>query len=246
MNRLETNTTGAVIRSAVLRQRIHLPAMQWQLASARADRVLVAVMAVIIAIGGIIFGSALVYSPAVVRTVRLMNTMVEYVQIPAPAAPVSASLDSGREAGEKLLAQHRCLAEAMYYEARGEGERGQEAVAEVILHRLQSGGYGRSICAVVYEGAPRAGCQFSFACDGSKAREKSREDWRNAQVLAARILAGEIPLSDITYDAMNYHADYVRPTWAAKLVRTAQIGNHIFYRRPDGPHFTPMMRPSED
>lgn len=221
-------------------------ASPWRSASARADRVLITVMAVIIGIAGTIFGSALMYSSPVVRTVRLMNTIVEYIRVPTSPAPVSTSSDSGREAGLKLLAQHRCLAEAMYFEARGEGEKGEMAVAEVILHRLQGGGYGRSICAVVYEGAQRAGCQFSFACDGSRSRPKSPEDWRRAEVLAARILADELMLSNVTGDAMNYHAVYVRPIWSAKLIRTAQIGNHIFYRLPGGPHLTPDLRPSEE
>lgn len=220
-------------------------APRWRSASARADRVLVAVMAAVIGVAGMTFGSALAYSPSVIRTVRLMNTMVEYIRVPTQPAPVSANLDSGREAGIKLLAQHRCLAEAMYYEARGEGEKGEMAVAEVVFHRLQGGGYGRSICAVVYEGASRTGCQFSFACDGSKSRPKSPEDWRKAEVLAARILAGELTLSDVTDDAMNYHALYVRPIWTAKLIRTAQIGNHIFYRPPGGARLEPSLRPSE-
>lgn len=222
-----------------------LPAARWRSASARADRVLVIVMAAVVGILGAVFGSAFAYSPSIVRTVRLMNTIVEYVRVPASPAPVSADLDSGREAEAKLLAQHRCLAEAMYYEARGEGERGEMAVAEVVFHRLQGGGYGRSICAVVYEGAPRTGCQFSFACDGSRSRPKSPEDWRRAEVLAARILAGELALSDVTGDAMNYHAAYMRPIWAAKLIRTAQIGNHVFYRQPDALDVALSLRPSE-
>lgn len=221
------------------------PVARWRSASARADRVLVTVMAAVIGVAGVIFGSALAYSPSMVRTVQLMNTIVEYVRVPVSPAPVSASLDSGREAQTKLLSQHRCLAEAMYYEARGEGEKGEMAVAEVVFHRLQGGGYGRSICAVVYEGAPQAGCQFSFACDGSGSRPKSPEDWRKAQVLAARILAGELTLFDITDDAVNYHAAYVRPIWAAKLIRTAQIGSHIFYRPRDSTLAAPSLRLSE-
>ena len=205
------------------------PAAQWRSASVRADHVLVTVMAVFIGIAGTALGSALVYSPAIARTARFMGPVVENTHIPAPVSP---NVDSGQDAAIKLLAEHRCLAEAMYYEARGEGEKGEMAVAEVIFHRLQGEGYGRSICAVVYEGAPRMHCQFSFACDGSRSRSKSPEEWREAEVLAARILTGELTLCDVTDDAMNYHAVYVRPIWTAKLIRTAQIGNHVFYRLP--------------
>lgn len=144
------------------------PAILWRTASARADRVLFVVMAILIGIAGTIFGSALVYSPAPIGTVRLMNTIVEYVRV--PAGLVSGRVDDGREAGTKLPVQHRCLADATYYEARGEGENGEIAVAEVIFHRLQGGGYGHSICSVVYPGTPHRGCQFSFACDWSTSR----------------------------------------------------------------------------
>ena len=66
----------------------------------------------------------------------------------------------------QLLAEHRCLSEVLYYEARGEGAGGQKAIAEVVFHRMNHGNYGHSICAVVYEGAGHPGCQFSFTCNG--------------------------------------------------------------------------------
>jgi spore germination cell wall hydrolase CwlJ-like protein len=130
-----------------------------------------------------------------------------------------------------LLAEHRCLSEVMYYEARGEGQDGQKAVAEVVFHRLRHGHYGHSICAVVYEGASTHGCQFSFACNGELAARKSGGAWRSAEILAARILTGETALRDITGDATHFHAVSVAPDWAGNMERTVQIGNHIFYRR---------------
>ncbi len=72
-------------------------------------------------------------------------------------------------------------------------EEGQRAVAEVILHRLAEGGHGHTICNVVYEGVGQTFCQFTFACDGSLQQPKVSEPWRAAQVLAARLMAGEVP-----------------------------------------------------
>ena len=120
----------------------------------------------------------------------------------------------------------------MYYEARGEGANGQKAVAEVVFHRMNHGNYGHSICAVVYEGAGHAGCQFSFTCDGELAHGRDPEAWHNAEMLAARILTGEVRLHDVTGGATNFHAVSVQPDWADTLTRTTQIGNHIFYRNP--------------
>ena len=199
-----------------------VPATQWRRATDRADRVLAAVVLIGAAMAGTLFGAA--RAPSSTQVVTVFDKIVERTEIaqPPPLSKSDASMD--------LLTQHRCLAEAMYYEARGEGESGEKAVAEVVFHRLRSGGYGHSICQVVYKGAPRPGCQFSFACDGSLARTKTPADWRKAQLLAAQILTGQEPLSDATAGALNYHAIRMRPDWAEKLVRTARIGNHIFYR----------------
>jgi spore germination cell wall hydrolase CwlJ-like protein len=118
----------------------------------------------------------------------------------------------------------------MYYEARGEGTSGEKAVAEVVFHRMRHGNYGHSICAVVYEGAGRPGCQFSFVCSGELAQRKSMAAWRESEVLAARILTGEVRLGDTTGDATHFHAVSVQPGWADVMERTVQIGNHIFYK----------------
>jgi hypothetical protein len=146
----------------------------------------------------------------------------------APSAPVGDAL-------KKLLAEHRCLAEVMYFEARGEGPVGQAAIARVIFHRLASGGHGSTICAVVYEGAHQTFCQFTFACDGSLDRPRVPEPWRAAQVLAARLMAAEFPGGDQTDGATYYHTVAVHPTWAPRMERVTQIGNHVFYRAAQKP-----------
>lgn len=131
----------------------------------------------------------------------------------------------------KVLEDQRCLAEAMYYEARGEGRAGQEAIAEVVFHRMHAGGYPRSICGVVYQGANRSrGCQFSFACDGELQQPKSSAAWFRARTLAAKIMAGIVRLGDITGDAISFHAADIQPEWTDRLEKTIQIGNHVFYR----------------
>jgi spore germination cell wall hydrolase CwlJ-like protein len=129
-----------------------------------------------------------------------------------------------------LVAEHRCLSEALYYEARGEGRIGQQAVAEVVFHRMNAGNFGHSICAVVYEGARRRGCQFSFTCNGALDAPREEAAWKKAEQLAARILTREIALGNATAGAINYHAVSVSPFWAPALKKTTQIGKHIFYR----------------
>jgi hypothetical protein len=139
---------------------------------------------------------------------------------------------SSEAAATRLLAESRCLAEVMYYEARGEGEAGEVAVGEVILNRLAGGGHGHTICGVVYEGFDQTFCQFTFVCDGSLGQPKLPEPWRAAQVLAAQLLAGQVHSADRMEGATNYHSASIHASWDSKMVRVAQIGNHVFYRPP--------------
>ena len=198
----------------------------------RSDRALFVALGVVIATVSAACGAATNYNPSTDKKLVVATAVVqpaEQVPVALPQQPSHASLRAEDAIMTKVLAEHRCLSEALYYEARGEGKEGQKAVAEVILRRVQSGKYGNSICSVVYEGANRSGCQFSFACNGQMAARRSAGAWRNAQALAARILTGEERLRGITGSAMYFHAISVAPGWSNTLTPTAQVGNHIFY-----------------
>lgn len=122
-----------------------------------------------------------------------------------------------------------CLAEAMYFEARGEGVEGQLAVAEVILNRVDSGRYPDTVCEVVEQGAGNGGgCQFSYNCDGLKNRVSNRRVYDRIGKIAWLMLEGR-PRT-LTDDALYFHSTAVSPSWSRKFVRTTQIGRHIFYR----------------
>jgi spore germination cell wall hydrolase CwlJ-like protein len=121
-------------------------------------------------------------------------------------------------------AEKSCLTEALYYEARGEGQRGEEAVAEVILQRTRSKAHPQSVCGVVHE--PH---QFSYRTDGSMKHKPDPEVWQTTTELAARILKGDV-VTSMTRKATFYHTVDVLPDWASTMVMTARIGDHIFYR----------------
>lgn len=119
------------------------------------------------------------------------------------------------------------LARTIYGEARGEGARGMQAVANVIMNRVKAGGwYGASVKDVVLK-------PYQFSC--WNANDPNRQIILNAtlaqlaqaRAIADRAISGELP--DITGGAVNYHAKNVNPYWAAKMTKTATIGNHIFY-----------------
>jgi hypothetical protein len=155
----------------------------------------------------------------------------------APAA-MAATLD-GVASGTAEAAsptEHRaqaveCLTEAIYYEAATEPVRGRESVAQVVLNRLHSASYPKTVCGVVFQGVGGAsGCQFTFACDGSMARPPEPRLWSEAQTIAETVLDGRVPPR--VGEATHYHAFYVSPAWDASMIETARIGAHLFYRRP--------------
>jgi spore germination cell wall hydrolase CwlJ-like protein len=179
-------------------------------------------------------GATAAYTPSTEQLPAIKRIPVQTAaQLPAVVAalkPFAVAPSAAEIAMAKMRVDERCLADAMYYEARGEGVEGQEAVAEVVFHRMRAGGYPGTICGVVYEGSHLAsGCQFSFACDGATRHAKSWGAWLQARRLAARIVAGR-QLGNITGGATSFHAVYVQPSWADTMARTVQIGNHIFYR----------------
>ena len=164
---------------------------------------------------------------------------------PAPAAATMAPIPDEteiaamlqREESDSAPASHddgerHCLATAIYFEARGESEKGQKAVAEVILRRTRTAGRPATICGVVYEGAHRrTGCQFSFTCDRASDVAPPNSAWLRAERIAAEMLSGALDrLTSIVRGATFYHARNVSPRWALRMVRVAQIGSHVFYR----------------
>lgn len=120
-------------------------------------------------------------------------------------------------------AEQDCLANAVYFEARGEPIQGQLAVAEVVLNRVASKKYPDTICEVVVQP-----WQFSFVDHGRiPAADRSSASWRKAVAIAR--LAQENRAAALSSDVLWYHADYVAPSWGKRLDRETKIGLHIFY-----------------
>jgi spore germination cell wall hydrolase CwlJ-like protein len=125
-----------------------------------------------------------------------------------------------------------CLTQAVYYEAGFEPLAGRQAVAQVVLNRAMHPAFPKSVCGVVYQGVNRRVCQFSFTCDGSLNRRPNPTAWLEAEAVARAALNGRVDTA-VGYST-HYHANYVSPYWAPRLVKIARIGAHIFYRWPGG------------
>ena len=126
-------------------------------------------------------------------------------------------------------ANFECLARAIYFEARGESIKGQAAVAEVILNRVDSPLFPHSICGVVNQGGS-GGCQFSFTCDGRADSIGDRTAWYVAEKVASALIAGAP--RGLTEGATYFHTPSVRPSWSKRFDMTVRIGSHYFYRQP--------------
>jgi Cell Wall Hydrolase len=123
----------------------------------------------------------------------------------------------------------KCLAEAVYFEARSEPERGQSAVAQVVLNRVLHDAYPNSVCGVVYQNRHRyLACQFTFACEGKALRTDEPGPWATAQRIAKDVAEGRTYLPGVG-NATHYHANYVRPWWARYMERREKIGRHLFF-----------------
>ena len=145
------------------------------------------------------------------------------------AQEVAAQSISSRGGAQWSENEARCLAEGMYFEARGESVRGQLAVGRVIMNRVASDTYPNTICGVVYQNDDKPNrCQFSFACDGKSDRPRNAKAWMRAQYIASLAMNG---LSkNVVGDSTHYHAVYSHPFWANELAPTKVVGHHKFYR----------------
>jgi len=119
---------------------------------------------------------------------------------------------------------HKCLAEAIYYESGSESREGKIAVGHVILNRTQSGIYPQTICKVVHQ-VDANKCQFGWTCRKHKLPEGKR--WETSQKIATLVLSGKS--YDLSNGALSFrNRKYYRHS--KKVHKTAVVGNHVFWR----------------
>lgn len=162
---------------------------------------------------------------------------VESGESVAPKGEVNADNQRAKSPAERLALDdksraksEKCLAEAVYFESRGEAVRGQMAVAQVVMNRVFSGKYPDTVCGVVYQNKYRhLACQFTFACDNNPDVIREPEMWERAKKISKAMLDGQIWLPEVG-KSTHYHAYWVRPSWVAEMKKLYKTGVHTFYR----------------
>ncbi len=145
-------------------------------------------------------------------------------RVKSPAERLGLFDEKSRAKSEK------CLAEAIYFEARGEAVRGQIAVAQVVMNRTFSGFYPSTVCGVVYQNKHRhLACQFTFACDSIPDVVREPDMWDRARKIAKAMLDGQLWLPEVA-KSTHYHAYWVRPSWVHEMKKMYKFGVHTFYR----------------
>lgn len=194
----------------------------------------IALAAIIAALAGPLSADALL-DRLIDRDTQALQALAASDKTSAQAAP-ETDIEYSRDWLEERAVgkggpEWRCLAEALYFEARGESVKGQFAVAEVILNRVDDPSYPDTVCGVIHQGTGRKyQCQFTYTCDGSPDTIRERDAFSQVGKVA-KVMVDGAPRS-LTSGATHYHTRAVTPRWARTFARTATIGVHHFYRQP--------------
>lgn len=168
--------------------------------------------------------------PAATPPPVTLPAVLSFLPPPAPGVPPPSPIERLHLEGKPLARAERCLANAIYFEARDQPYKGQVAVAQVVMNRVFSGFYPEDVCGVVYQNADHhLACQFTFACDGKRKNINERGAWARANRIARETLAGKV-YEPAVGTATHYHAFYVRPNWVREMKKLVRYGEHSFYR----------------
>jgi spore germination cell wall hydrolase CwlJ-like protein len=159
----------------------------------------------------------------------------EGVTVPLPLVPkiqkveVQAVDPSGKGALDNPIT---CLSRSIYWEARGDGAPGMEAIANVVMNRVGHQGFPDTVCKVVKEGRREGVCQFSWWCEHRSHAAKDEKSYALAKEISRKALNKQ--LADRTHGAMYFHHRKVHPSWSRKYIRTVQVGQLVFYKPHGG------------
>ena len=124
--------------------------------------------------------------------------------------------------------EHHCLAEAIYFEARGQSILDQASVAKTVLNRVKDSRWPNTICGVTY--------QFKQMSYTLNKRRKIRElkPWRASVLLAYYILRGDI-FTGMVWNATHFvekntFDSFSNDHWSKRKTVLGRLDGHVFLR----------------
>ena len=161
----------------------------------------------------------------IIATIMACNTWLLPKNQPVKIATTPVSVPAISTVKTVDPVELRCMAENIYFEAGGESLIGKMAVGQVVLNRVKSPNYPKTVCGVVHQKNGET-CMFSWLCEGPKEVKNSR-NWQQSQEVAYKLLSREV--DDLTEGSTNFHGTSVNPKW--NLRPTVKIDGHQFYRQ---------------
>jgi spore germination cell wall hydrolase CwlJ-like protein len=123
---------------------------------------------------------------------------------------------------DKLDAELECMAKVVHHEAGNQSRRGQLAVAQIIMNRIESGRFADTICGV----ANQPGQFFRTAAYNPN---RDSDQWRNAVEVAREARDGTG--AEVVPGALFFRATYASTTsFFRTRQQVAALGGHVFYR----------------
>jgi N-acetylmuramoyl-L-alanine amidase len=119
-----------------------------------------------------------------------------------------------------------CLASAIFFEARGEPVSGMQAVANVIINRVEDERYPKTVCGVVWESK-----QFSWTHDGltddpeDYTGHQDKLAWVTSQEVAEEALQGNL----LGITSTHFHTVNIKVYWSKHYALDARVAGHYFY-----------------
>ena len=159
-----------------------------------------------------------------VKTESVLN-IITTMAVVSTIALASCTTAEGKIVVNATTQDHKCLAEAIYYESGSEPRAGKIAVGNVIVNRTRSETYPTTICEVIHHVDSKK-CQFGWACHAHKLPHGKL--WTTSEEIATLILSGET--EDLSQGALSFHNRNHKVHNSNKVQRTAIIGHHVFWR----------------
>lgn len=123
--------------------------------------------------------------------------------------------------------EHTCLSRAIYFESKGESDRGKILVAQTTINRMNSDKkyFPNTICQLVKQRTGKR-CTYSWFCDGKSDRPKDLIQYEKSEIIADKALKGEY--SKVT-KALYFKRCTIVSRFFDKLKYLGREGNHCFF-----------------